>query len=263
MIDIDYSRLSRDYEKYPLEKGYSSRYGSKKGEIPALQDINYLYIDLNMNLSELANFFNRGRDTARIWLKYYDISKPVDLQISSAQNTKSIKYGDKNYNNITKSLDTKMKIYGKMGNGDGTRAFFQNATPEEKDLVINKRKSTCLKKYGVDNPMKSDKILSSFLQNISFKPTKPELSIKKLFDGNNIEYIFQYRIYYLGLVKFYDFYLPKFNLLIEYDGDFWHKLESQKANDLLKNKIALELGYNLVRIKGHKMIDSYWEIVKE
>jgi len=40
-------------------------------------------------------------------------------------------------------------------------------------------------------------------------------------------------------------------------------LESQKANDLLKNKIALELGYNLVRIKGHKMIDSYWEIVKE
>lgn len=56
----------------------------------------------------------------------------------------------------------------------------------------------------------------------------------------------------------YDFYLPKYNLLIEYDG-IQHfkasgymtqdKVDLQKVKDEIKTKVALEKGYNFLRIK--------------
>lgn len=60
--------------------------------------------------------------------------------------------------------------------------------------------------------------------------------------------------------RYYDFYLPKYNILIECDGDYWHadpkkyKKEDlnaiQKRNirvDEQKNKYALMYGYVLLR----------------
>lgn len=57
----------------------------------------------------------------------------------------------------------------------------------------------------------------------------------------------------------YDFYLPDYNTLIEYDGiqhfknvPYFDKggesLKSRKARDAIKNKYAEDNGYNLLRI---------------
>jgi very-short-patch-repair endonuclease len=49
--------------------------------------------------------------------------------------------------------------------------------------------------------------------------TKIELMVKKVLEDNNINYIHQYE----GIYGIYvDFYLPKYNLVIEVDGDYWH-----------------------------------------
>lgn len=59
--------------------------------------------------------------------------------------------------------------------------------------------------------------------------------------------------------RWYDAFIPSKNLLVEFDGDFWHPLtledcqydfqERNFHNDLKKNKIALDNGYVLIRIR--------------
>lgn len=79
-----------------------------------------------------------------------------------------------------------------------------------------------------------------------------------ILEALNIEYVQQYKLSAIG--RYYDFYLPEYNILIECDGDYWHadpkkyKKEDlnaiQKRNirvDEQKNKYALMYGYVLLR----------------
>jgi very-short-patch-repair endonuclease len=90
--------------------------------------------------------------------------------------------------------------------------------------------------------------------------TKPEILFLEILKNHNIEFIHQKRIQWKnGWVKWFDFYLPKYNLLIEIDGCYWHgkniktkDLNKQqwntRVNDRLKNIIAKKRGYSLVRL---------------
>lgn len=66
--------------------------------------------------------------------------------------------------------------------------------------------------------------------------------------------------------RYYDAYLPDQNILLEFDGTFWHPLsekdckygfqqKSMKVDDL-KNKIAKKHGMKLVRIREEKPITT-------
>jgi len=87
------------------------------------------------------------------------------------------------------------------------------------------------------------------------KNTKPEREFKKLLEDYEIEYIQNYKV----KTKWYDFYIPDKNLLVEVDGVYWHGKGLQKSemnstqkhnhkNDLFKNELATKEGYSLVRI---------------
>jgi very-short-patch-repair endonuclease len=53
----------------------------------------------------------------------------------------------------------------------------------------------------------------------------------------------------------YDIYIPKLNLIVEYDGNYWHREEKYLNKDVRDTKKALKEGYNIFR---------YWEsTVKE
>ena len=52
-----------------------------------------------------------------------------------------------------------------------------------------------------------------------------------------------------------DFYLPKRNLIIECDGEYWHMDEKIKLRDQRKNKLLEKMGYNIVRLRGQEIID--------
>ena len=92
------------------------------------------------------------------------------------------------------------------------------------------------------------------------KGTKPEKEFENLLIFHNINYIFQYSLQWmLGWKKWYDFYLPEYNTLVEVDGTYWHgkdltdiQLNEQqkqtRSNDQLKNDLAIKQGFHLVRI---------------
>jgi len=107
-----------------------------------------------------------------------------------------------------------------------------------------------------------DKMSKSAIQNIikqgKVKRSNLEYKFEGMLKSFNIEYNHSFYIKSIG--KIYDFYLPKYNILIEVDGDFWHcnpnsqyKIPTTKSqflnieNDKFKNKWAKDNGYQMLR----------------
>ncbi|MEK6883733.1 MAG: NUMOD3 domain-containing DNA-binding protein, partial [Nanoarchaeota archaeon] len=80
------------------------------------------------------------------------------------------------------------------------------------------------KKIGLANSIKVKQAWKRGLFDGVFKsPTKPEKEIMKRLGRLGIDYIFQFRPE--GYSRPYDFYVPNRNLLIEFDGVYWHSFE--------------------------------------
>lgn len=71
-----------------------------------------------------------------------------------------------------------------------------------------------------------------------------ELEVRHALKLRGIQFKFQYP---LG-GKVYDFYLPRIKTLIEVDGDYWHSLPENIKNDKIKDSIAENWGFTLIRI---------------
>jgi hypothetical protein len=71
--------------------------------------------------------------------------------------------------------------------------------------------------------------------------------VKLIYDTKKDVVVFFDRIYKLKN-KFFDFKLGD-NILIEYDGDYWHSKPCHIENDKIKTKLAIENNYILIRIK--------------
>lgn len=66
--------------------------------------------------------------------------------------------------------------------------------------------------------------------------------------------------------RFYDAYLPDYNILFEFDGTFWHPLDDKDAKygfqkksmrvDVEKNQIATKKGYKIIRIREESPITT-------
>ena len=93
-------------------------------------------------------------------------------------------------------------------------------------------------------------------------PNKFEQNLYDMLKSENIKYVPQYEVDN----KFYDAYIPEYNTLIEFDGNFWHKNTLKECvypiqiqnfkNDIHKNEIAINNGYKILRIKESECISS-------
>ena len=90
--------------------------------------------------------------------------------------------------------------------------------------------------------------------NLFLSPTRPEQRLMKAMDAQGIDYQFQYRPD--GYTRIYDFYIPQGNLLLEYDGWFWHESEWAKEHGLAqrdkeKTAFAHDNGFRFIRIQEY------------
>ena len=85
------------------------------------------------------------------------------------------------------------------------------------------------------------------------KTSKLEIKFARILSQMGLKFERQYRVGY----KFYDFFLPDYNILVETDGDYWHG-NSKKFKVL--NKIQIKSIMNdyqkdgLAKIQGYKLI---------
>jgi hypothetical protein len=85
-----------------------------------------------------------------------------------------------------------------------------------------------------------------------------EVEMYDYLSSKGVEYIPQYNVN--GWI--YDCYIPMQNLLLEFDGDFWHPLTEDDCKydwqfkrihtDMMKNNNAIKNGYNIKRIRLSK-----------
>ena len=109
--------------------------------------------------------------------------------------------------------------------------------------------------------------------------SKGEIIFEKILKKEGINLKAQHKINY----KFYDFIIEGTNILVEYDGCYWHCDPRQYPNgpedniqkkgilnDIYKNKLALANGYTLIRIwesdfkeNPKKVAEKIKKIIKE
>ena len=82
-----------------------------------------------------------------------------------------------------------------------------------------------------------------------FKDTSIEIKIGKELKKRNINFL--KHEYILGINV--DFYLPKYNIIIECDGDYWHNLPGIPEKDAIKTNILLSNGYRVFRFWEHEI----------
>lgn len=82
------------------------------------------------------------------------------------------------------------------------------------------------------------------------RKTKLEKFVEKTIENMNLEFIYQKgtKKQTLGTVRFFDFYIPSLNLIIEADGEFWHRQPDRVEIDIAKTQAALDEGYRFLRI---------------
>lgn len=106
---------------------------------------------------------------------------------------------------------------------------------EEYQLYLNKL-SERRKKYIKDNGFQF--------------PNKDKTGLEKRFENFLIDSNIKYQTQYLLDNKKFDFYLKDMSLLVEIDGEYWHRFPSSIKNDIEKHKISSRYNIQLVRISS-------------
>lgn len=149
---IDIRRLSRDFSKEPLRKKIKGRYTE---EIPE-SDLRYLFIELNLNMEEIAKFFGISSVLVSTRLKGFSIKKSIERQKERERETMLDKYGAEHPMLVPelkgKYENTCLEKYGTLSS---------NSNPEVKE----KQKQGYLRNWGVDSPMKSEAVKEIMKEN--------------------------------------------------------------------------------------------------
>ena len=116
--EIDISRLTRDYIKYPL----------KPEENPSKNDLEYLFIELNWSRKELAAYFNRGRGFISNLYKRYGICKTQDQINKKIDKTFKERWGC----NPSSTPEVKGKMKNTILKNWGVTSLWDNPSYREK-----------------------------------------------------------------------------------------------------------------------------------
>lgn len=157
--------------------------------------------------------------------------------------------------------DIKLKIKNTVRKKYGV----DNVAQAEK--IKNKARQTCLEKYGVEYSLQSieirEKGYQTLKENDSFSKSKEEeffMDYLKIFDSD-----IEAQKKHPTLNHIIDYYMPKYNLWIQYDGTYWHgktirknissrtdKIKKIQKRDELQNKCIP----NMVRFWSDDVFNS-------
>lgn len=125
----------------------------------------------------------------------------------------------------------------------------QTTEAREKIRLSSKAKQTPEMKKRISDKMKAH-IAEHGLHLKRGNPTSLEKIIINLLQSNNICFNREQRSanIILNAYRFFDFYLPELQILIEVDGEFWHRQEFRIKIDELKHADALIQGCTFLRL---------------
>lgn len=147
-------KLKRNYFKNPL----------KRGEYPEVDDIKYLFLDLNYSKEECAKICNCNVEKIKIVCRKNKLQKTKEQRTEQRRRTNLTKYGcinvSQNSSVKERKKETTVKNYG-----------VEN--PAQSKLVLNKIKETCLERYGVESSNSTEEKKQKIKQTLIRKYNTP------------------------------------------------------------------------------------------
>lgn len=134
------SRLKRDYIENPLQKIKINTPTGYKWEYPYKEDLEYLYLELNLPILILSHFFQISKKVCYKLIKLYNLIKSKSMIAESTKKTNQLLYGVESY---TQTDEYKRKYKETCLKKYGVESFTKSDTYHQKSI------DTCLKKYGV------------------------------------------------------------------------------------------------------------------
>lgn len=180
--------------------------------------------------------------------------------------------------NIWDRMDEKTKIKAKESISNKAsvrqkgRNIWSEMSKETKIEAKRKLSKRASEKVGDKNPMYGKKQSPETIQKIfSKRPLNTlEILVANFLDDNGIEYYYNFFISKESTHS-YDFKIKDTNIIIEIDGDYWHgnpntknhfwDVETTKRTDLIKESVAKERGFKLLRF-WESDIKKDFELVK-
>lgn len=152
----------------------------------------------------------------------------------------------------------------KEGYASGKIVAWNKGLTKETSEIVNKaaelrkgksRPAMIGNKYAKDpTPEVRQKIKDARLKQIFPKvDTKIEVIIRNFLDILNIKYK-PHKVINIKHRYQCDFYLPDLNMVIECDGNYWHKYPFGTEIDIIRTKEMLEMGYKVLRLWESEII---------
>jgi len=217
------------------------------------------YVDyINNNISDFKEFGWNYCDICKKLAKKPNRKWGTSCSKECANKLRSIR--TKGRPGLRHTESTKKKISEANTGKKRSENYINPSTLLEVRTKISKTRieSGCAK--GEKNPMFGKTHTPETIRKIfSHKPmNKLEKLVADILDKNNIQYTFGFFINKDGKCKQYDFKIKDRPVIIEVDGDYWHgnpllkkhsyNVKDTILNDEIKTKLALERGYQVIRL---------------
>lgn len=236
-----------------------------------------------IDVEEFTNYYNSHYDKEtrehfgltstqlKRYLELYNITKTKERFILLSRRARLEKYGDPTFRNIEKNKMTKLQRYGdpNYNNSAQISKTYKNKTKQELSEINDKRRQTCIERFGYESNSQSDisknKLVQTNLERYglpfycmtttcretSFNRSSVNILLEKLLHDENIRYI---REYWIGRFSF-DAYLPDYNICIEMDPFPFHNITwspigepKDKYYHQRKSKVAYDLGIRCIHV---------------
>lgn len=158
-------KVSDKIKEYNIVK--DQRLRTRHKDVPSEEELIDMYINKNMNIQDIANAYSLNRITISRLIKKYNITKDQSLIRKNAGDKRraknnldidDISWKDKVYELYINQNKTRKETADELGINLSQLLTILNKYNiiKSKELNIKKRKETSLKRYGADNPAKSD-----------------------------------------------------------------------------------------------------------
>lgn len=142
------------------------------------------------------------------------------------------------------------------GNPPPKHSFKKGIASWNKNIPMSEQVRQKLSVYLKNNPRPKSYYLAMGLKGVirqqEFRTTKIEKIVYEYLENQKIQFEKQKLINNKFLV---DAYIPKFNLIIECDGDYWHSLPNIIKKDKRKNAYLKKCGFKLIRISETSILN--------
>ncbi len=105
-------------------------------------------------------------------------------------------------------------------------------------------------------------IVAKYSYQLKAKPTYAESVFREKLDCTDLEYVFQYPIYYKGFMAIIDFYITGHRVGIEVDGGY-HNNPDQQHKDSVKAFILQRMGIETLRFTNQEAQEMSFEQIYE